>query len=955
MTNNSGGIMNAYQQSAQKTLEALQVDVETGLSSQAAAVSRERNGANAFSRSKPKPVWKKIWDAATEPMIIMLLTAAAITLGVNFVRLFTGGQTEFIECIGIFVAIFLAVGVTVIMEGRSEKAFDALNKIGEDVRVKVLRDGAVTLIPQQQLVVGDIIEVTTGDMIAADARLIEALGLRVDESSLTGESLPVKKEAALVIASEKTPVAERYNMVYSGCFVTGGTATAVVTAVGDGTEFGHIARELSITGDNKTPLQEKLDRLGKLITIMGATAAAIVFTIQCIIFASTGTFNLDTVSEAFITSIVLIVAAVPEGLPTIVAVSLSLNIIKMARQNALVKKLIACETIGCVSVICSDKTGTLTENRMTVTDMVIASRTGSGDSALRDGAVCSRSVPVDEIDDLHLIENFVLNSTADLEETDGHFRFIGNPTECALIAAYEKHRGEDVRYDEIRRDRTVAAVFPFSSENKNMTTIIEGPVVPAEDGSPRFMAYSKGSPEKILAQCTLIEVDHRNEALTDEHRAMIDDAMAGFEKRARRVLAFCHKPLQAVPEGADPAFFDENRPAIESEMIFDGFVAIADPLRADVYDAVARCRDAGISLKILTGDNRLTAQAIAGELGLLPENHGDDAQYTGEDAIYVPVVEAKDLEDLSDDDLKARLPYIRVIARSTPLIKMRVVAALKEMREVVAVTGDGINDAPAIKKADVGIAMGITGTEVSKEASDIVLLDDAFSTIVKAVQWGRGIYSNFQRFIQFQLTVNMSSVITVLACILLGLKSPFTALQLLWINIIMDGPPALTLGLEPIRDDLLKQKPIPREANIVTGSMLSRITANAVYVSIIFMAQALTNFLGGTPEAQYSILFTLFVVMHLFNAFNSRELTPTSIFKNLFNNRLMLLVFGLTFCLQIVITQWGGILYNTVPLPLTIWLKIIALGFSVILVSELVKVVQRAWARRRGKVQKASI
>jgi len=906
--------MQPYLETAEQTLDRLGVDGQNGLDEAAVAASREKSGANTLTRKKPKSLWKKIWDALTEPMILMLLSAAAITLGVNFIRLFTGRETEFVEAIGVFAAILLSVGVTVIMEGRSEKAFDALSKINEDIRLKVIRGGTATLIPQQELVVGDILELATGDMIAADGRVMESLGLQVDESALTGESVPVKKDGDLVFENVKTPVAERYNMVYSGCFVTGGTATVVVTAVGDQTEFGHIAQELSISDDTRTPLQERMTRLGKFITILGTTAAAIVFTIQCVIFASTGTFNLDTVSNAFVTSIVLIVAAVPEGLPTIVAVSLSLNIIKMARQNALVKKLIACETIGCINVICSDKTGTLTENRMTVTDMVIPGL----DDVTRN--LCQMPLPVSEIDDTHLIENFVLNSTADIEATDeGKYRYIGNPTECALITAYEKYRDSAIHYDDIRRDTVVNFVFPFSSDTKNMTTIIQKGSI--------LMAYTKGSPEKILSQCAWIEVEGENRPMTAACREQIDGAMAGFEKQARRVLAFCHKPLINPQRIVN---FEASRAAIESEMIFDGFVAIADPLRADVYEAVRRCAKAGIELKMLTGDNRLTAEAIAGELGIVDS---PDA-----------VVEARDLEDLSDDELRARLPGIKTIARSTPGIKMRVVAMLKDMGNVVAVTGDGINDAPAIKRADVGIAMGITGTEVSKEASDIVLLDDSFSTILKAVQWGRGIFSNFQRFIQFQLTVNMSSVMVVLACILLGLKSPFSALQLLWINIIMDGPPALTLGLEPIREDLLDRDPIPRTANIVNKSMLSRITVTAIYVSVIVMWQALGNFLGSTGgEAEhYSILFTMFVIMHLFNAINSRELTDTSVFKNFWNNRLMLLIFAFTFCLQIVITQWGGIFYGTVPLSLTMWLKIVGLGFSVVAVAEIVKVLRRA-------------
>ena len=398
-------------------------------------------------------------------------------------------------------------------------------------------------------------------------------------------------------------------------------------------------------------------------------------------------------------------------------------------------------------------------------------------------------------------------------------------------------------------------------------------------------------------------------------------AIREFQSRAGRVLAFAHRDMPELDNYAC------RRDEIEREMTFDGFAVISDPLRSDVLEAVARCRNAGIDLKILTGDNIVTASAIASELKLLDDSH--------------IAAEAGDLEKMSDREFAAALSGIRVIARSTPLVKMRVVNTLKSQGNVVAVTGDGINDAPAIKNADVGVAMGITGTEVSKEACDIVLLDDSFSTIVRAVQWGRGIYENFQRFIQFQLTVNLSSVAVVLASILLGFKTPFTALQLLWVNIIMDGPPALTLGLEPIRDDLMKRRPVARASSIVSKDMLWNIALNGIFIALVFLAQERWNFLGAAPEQKSTVLFTLFVVFQLFNAFNSRELSDTSIFLNLSKNHLMLGVFALTFGLQVVITQWGGAFFNTQPLPLSVWGGILATGFSVILFAEFIKAIRR--------------
>lgn len=557
----------------------------------------------------------------------------------------------------------------------------------------------------------------------------------------------------------------------------------------------------------------------------------------------------------------------------------------MSKQNALVKKMIACETVGCINVVCSDKTGTLTENRMTVTDIYSH----------------KRMLKPNELKNVHLIENFCINSTADIQFEGQQMKFIGNPTECALLAAVRQN-GSD--YTAVRETMEVLHVYPFSSELKYMTTVI--------DGGDGIEVFAKGSPEKIMDMCSMAEAE-REKAVRQ---------ITEFQEKARRVIGFAHRTMKPIDD------YEKDRQVLEKEMVFDGFAAIADPIRGDVYEAVKRCSHAGIELKILTGDNIVTATVIAEELGILDEDH--------------IAVESQEVETLSEEEFLEKIKHVRVIARSTPVIKMRVVKALKSQGSVVAVTGDGINDAPALKHADVGIAMGITGTEVSKEASDIVLLDDSFSTIVKAVQWGRGIYENFQRFIQFQLTVNLSSVIVVLASILAGFTAPFSALQLLWINIIMDGPPALTLGLEPIRGDLMEQKPTPRNTGIVSKSMLSRIVVNGVYISCVFMAQHWGNFLGGNQEEMPTILFTLFVVFQLFNALNSRELANASIFKNIGNNRLMLAVFAGTFALQVVITQFGGMFFGTVPLGFVMWLKILGTGFTVVVISEIMKLIKGA-------------
>ena len=876
--------MNDFTSPKDELIRHFRSDSALGLGTEQAAENAHDFGVNTFTREKPVSLAKRIFAAATEPMILMLIAAGLIALSVNLLRAFSGGEADFLEVVGIFIAISLSVIITVVMEGRSAKAFEALSKINENTAVKAIRNGSTVVLSQKDIVCGDILLLATGDRIPADGRLLEANGLAADESALTGESLPAKKDADALITDPRTAVADRVNMLYSGTYVTSGFCKLLVTAVGDRTEFGRIAQALSSVHETSTPLQEKLARLGKLITVLGIIAASIVFVSELISFALHGGLHLEAVLDAFITSIVLIVAAVPEGLPTIVAVSLSINIIKLSKQNALVKKMIACETVGCINVICSDKTGTLTENKMTVME-------------IWDGSLKKPS----EIDSLYLLHNFCLNSTADLAE-DG--TFIGNPTEGALLTAakasghnYLTHRGE----------AEILHVFPFSSDEKHMTTVAR------EDGS--ICCFVKGSPESVLPMCQL------DEAFLKQAEAQIE----AFQKKARRVLAFAHKETSFCPDYA------QQHDQLEHGMVFDGFVAISDPLRADVYDAVRECRRAGIDLKILTGDNLVTATAIASELDLLSAGR--------------LALEAREIEALSDAELKEKLPSISVIARSTPTVKMRVVTCLKELGNVVAVTGDGINDAPALKNADVGIAMGISGTEVSKEASDIVLLDDSFSTILKAIEWGRGVYENFKRFISFQLTVNVSSVIVVLVSILMGLKAPFTALELLWINIIMDGPPALTLGLEPPQMDLMKQKPTRRDANILPTPLLLRIGISGLYISAVFLLQYRFNFLGAAPHEQATVLFTLFTLFQLFNSFNCRELHRESIFKHLFSNRLMLLIVGITFLLQILIIQFAGAFFGTVPLALPMWCKLFALSFTIILWSELIKLALRCFGK----------
>ena len=875
--------MQAYKLTATDTLKTLNSSETMGLAESEVLNSKLKHGKNELSKPRGKSLLKKIGQALKEPMMIILLVALAITIAVNILRVTRGEAFDILESVGVFVAILLSVGISIFMERKSEKAFDALKKIGGDNLVKIIRGGKVLSIPQSELAVGDIIKLNSGDKIPADCRLIKSDSLQVDESSLTGESLAVKKNADKTFSgAANIPLAERVNMVYGGTFITSGTALAVCVAVGDNSELGAIAKELKTVESEATPLQKKLNKLGKIITLFGAAAAVLVFVVQLFGLFRTQTANFESIQEIFITSIVLIVAAVPEGLPTIVAISLALSVVKMSKQRVLVKKPAACETIGGVSIICSDKTGTLTENKMTVTDFVI------GGKEMQPQLLCSQFVH----------KNICLNSTADITlKAKGQHKFIGNPTECALLVANEN--SNQISYADMRKNGKIIKTYPFNSEFKRMTSVLD------ENGN--YTILVKGAPEVLLNRCN---IDNFSKERTLK-------SIAAYQAEAKRVIAFAHA---IVPKNTNL----NDRESLEKNLIFDGFAVISDPIRKDVYAAVATAKVAGVKVCMLTGDHLSTAQAIAKELKITNQN-GDG------------VFSAGQIEALNDDELAKIIHTIKVVARSTPSIKLRVVKALKQAGEIVAVTGDGVNDAPAIKAADAGVAMGIAGTEVTKEAADIVILDDSFNSVVTGIKFGRGIYENFQRFMLFQLTVNLAAVVVSVVCILIGVGAPFTALQLLWINIIMDGPPALTLGLEPIYDGLMLKKPIRRDASIITKAMMVRIIINGLFIALIVILQATTNFLGVDSLREGTVLFTLFIMFQLFNTFNARELGSKSIFKSITRNKIMLAVITITIMLQVVITQFGGRMFGTVPLGALDWLKVVGLGVSIVAFNELYK------------------
>nr|UWI51677.1 calcium-translocating P-type ATPase, PMCA-type [Clostridioides difficile] len=891
----------------------LSVNPDRGLSESEVNTRREKYGLNEFTPKEEGSFWDDLKESLSEPMIVILIIAAVVSAVI--------GETH--DAIGIVGAIAIGIAIGMITEGRSKKAADALSKMTENIEVKVLRDGEIHQISKSELVPGDIVYIETGDMVPADGRLIETINLKIREDMLTGESDDVSKKCDVVVPMEEIeskgalvvqePIpAKQINMVFGGTLVAYGRGALVVTSTGDSSEMGKIAQNLS-DADEQTPLQIKLGNLGGLIAKVSSAVAGLLFIFMVFQMVSKNVLNvdmsgilpflesIDPVKTAFTVCVALIVAAVPEGLPTMINMTLAITMQKMAKINALVTKKEACETIGSVSVICSDKTGTLTENRMTV------------EVAYIDGRYIESS---EEEINSYFEENCMINSTADVEHNDSDVKYLGSATECALLLYYK-----NVDYRQVRKESNIVAQNPFTSDSKRMTSVI------GQDNN--HVLLSKGAPEVLLELCSHIQRGKDIVPITEGIKHEILEEIKKLQVKSMRTLGFAYKEIsQAEEEAAVTAESDAmNVSAMESDLVFSGFVGIRDPLRKDVIESVNTANKAGVSVKMLTGDNINTARAIGEELGLLKEN--------------MRAVEASYIDTLDDEELKQEIQTISIVARSKPDSKMRIVSALQKSGDVVAVTGDGINDAPALSKADVGIAMGISGTEVSKSAADIILTDDSFSTIVKGIKWGRGIYDNFQRFVQFQLTVNVIAFLVAIISQVMGQEMPFTTIQLLWVNIIMDGPPALALGLEPVRDHVLNRKPVDRKANIISKSMVYTIVLNAFYITAILMLQSTFNFLGVDEAHKGTVMFALFAFSALFNAFNCREFNADSIFPNFTHNKLALQIIVLTGIAQVIFTQLFQDFFNSVAMDVMTWVKVLCVAASVVVVNEVVKCVIR--------------
>ena len=857
-----------------------------GLTDKQVLESRTQYGANDLTPPARESWVKLLLGKFNDPIIKLLLFATLL----SFITGYFHGSI--VESLGILLAVFLATFLSFINEYKAGKEFDILNRINDTVPVKVYRNGAVTQIPKNELVVGDIVIVTQGDEIPADGKLLETMELSVNESSLNGESVSSRKTHFPVkdFAGTYSP-----NFIYRGTTVTEGDGIMEVTAVGDATEIGKTARQAAELTGAKTPLNRQLDKLSGIIGKIGFTVAGLTFLALVIRDYAVGilTFsfsleNLTLLLSFFMIAVTLIVVAVPEGLAMSVTLSLAYSMRKMTAGNTLVRKMHACETMGATTVICTDKTGTLTQNKMLV--------------QYYSGAACE-----------DFARDIALNSTALLEKnSNGELSAVGNPTEGALLL-YLAANG--FSYEDLRMKYKVVKRLPFSTERKYMATIADF------DLPDKVSLLIKGAPEIIFSKCSNLDVVKELEKVKE------------FQQKGMRSLAFASIEIPLLDADKDIASLVNG-----NKFNYNGFVAIADPIRDDVPAAMKQCTDAGIAVKIVTGDTSLTAIEIARQAGLWKDG----------DTLEKNHITGTAFSELDDATAAEAALNIKVMSRARPADKMRLVKLLQQSGQVVSVTGDGTNDAPALNYADVGLAMG-TGTAVAKEASDIILLDDSFASVTTAVRWGRSIYLNIQKFIQFQLTINVVALFTALTGPFIGIEFPLTVTQMLWVNLIMDTFAALALASEPSYKEVMKKKPRGINDFIISKSMM----ANIFGVGLLFLAILLgilvyMNKDGIVSVYELSVFFTIFVMMQFWNMFNARTLGGNrSAFYKLKENRNFVVIAVLILVLQIVIIQFGGGFFRTEPLSLEHWAAIIAGTSLVLWIGELCRLFKRIKENRQ--------
>ena len=870
-----------------------------GLTDEQVKQSREQHGKNVLTPPQRTSLWKLYLDKYRDPIIQILLVAAFVSLILAFI------EKNFMETIGIFVAVFLATTVGFYFERDAAKKFNLLTALSEEQPVKVRRNGKVMEIPRHDVVVGDVVLVEVGDEVPADGELIVCNDLQINESTLTGE--PVAEKSLEGGGDGAYP----RNVILRSTMVMNGRGEFVVTAVGDATEIGKVAKKSTEQTSVETPLHMQLDKLAKMISKVGSVvsvAAFFIFLIHDIltnpVWGGKDYFYMaEIVLKYFMMAVTLIVMAVPEGLPMAITLSLALNMRRMLKSNNLVRKLHACETMGAVTVICTDKTGTLTQNKMQVSALELK----QGDEALLDTAIA-------------------LNSTAELN--DG--KPIGNPTESALLLWLDA-QGKD--YEELRKQVNVLKQLPFSTERKMMATLAE------VDGENYL--FVKGAPEIVMKKCIIEDRMLRQSA----------EELDEWQHKAMRTLAFAYKKVEAsimrtsrTSTAEVVAFLDAN------DLQLQAIAAIADPIRPDVPAAVQECRHAGIEVKVVTGDTAATALEIGKQIGVFedePENIGADGSMTSLDQ---QMITGEQWEALSDEEAYERAKDIRVMSRARPTDKQRLVAMLQKRGEVVAVTGDGTNDAPALHYAHVGLSLG-SGTSVAKEASDMTLLDDSFKSIANAVMWGRSLYRNLQRFLFFQLVVNVAALLLVLGGSVIGTEMPLTVTQILWVNLIMDTFAALALASLPPSHEVMKDKPRKASDFIINKSIgFGILFCGIVFFLVMFalLVYCERRGKGGVDVHELTMFFTTFVMIQFWNLFNAKALmSHHTAFRHFLKDKGMILVLVLVLVGQWIIVTFGGEMFRTTPLSLHEWLLIVGSTSVVLWVGELWRGFKRMIAKRR--------
>ena len=896
----------------------------TGLSAQEVEASRKEHGENVLTPPAKKPIWLQFLDKFKDPLIIILILAGVLSIGISFYE-YLGlghGAAVFFEPGGIFVAILLATGLSFYFEYQADKEFAILNQVNDDEPVEVIRQSNITEVPRRNIVVGDIVVLNTGEEVPADGELLESIQLSVDESSLTGEPMCPKTTDESLFDKDATFAS---NHIMKGTKVMEGHGIMRVTAIGDATEQGKVFEAVQIDNSVRTPLDEQLDRLGKWVAKMSYVVGVGIIVGRILIYFFSPSYQgfdlmpfIAYVLQTLMIAVTLVVVSVPEGLPMAVTLSLAYSMRRMLKTNNLVRKMHACETMGATTVICTDKTGTLTQNQMRV------------DDAQFYGVAPDSSA---------VTEGIAVNSTAQLDFTDPeHPRVLGNPTEGALLLWLNSHA---IDYRKVREEAEVTEQLPFTTERKYMATVVKSALMPG-----KRIIYVKGAPEIVFSLCKTA-----GEGATG---GSIEKQLLEYQNRAMRTLGFAFDIL------------DENEVAIADGKVaaehlhFIGIAAIADPVRADVPAAVKECIDAGISIKIVTGDTPATAREIGRQIGLWTDADTDNNIITG-----------PEFAALTDEEVMNRVLDLKIIARARPMDKKRLVESLQKKGQVVAVTGDGTNDAPALKAAQVGLSMG-DGTSVAKEASDITIVDNSFASIGKAVMWGRSLYQNIQRFLLFQLTVNVTACLIVLIGAFMGTESPLTVTQMLWINLIMDTFAAMALASLPPSESVMADKPRNREAFILDRPMLSEIfgVGGFFFVMLFFFllvfkhadVQSLTDMVsinyqalfagigtlsfwteGNLSEYELTLLFTIFVMTHFFYLFNARAFETHRSALHFKGCRGLLYISGIIIVGQIIMVETPVLqqFFNVIGLSLQDWI-IIIIGSSFVLW------IREAWHLVRG-------